>query len=117
MLKIKKVESLIGSISGGHKIKSRLSKARRALKSKKLDRRKALSFLDKAIIVLDGEVSWRLKASENFLNSLKVYEKVISGSIGLRSQEKLTSDQAKEIASCQAHHRDCLLYTSPSPRD
>ena len=45
MLKIKNVEGLVGSISGGHKIKSRLSKARRALRGKKLDRKKALSFL------------------------------------------------------------------------
>ena len=109
MLKIKNVEGLVGSISGGHKIKSRLSKARRALRGKKLDRKKALSFLDKAIIVLDEEVFWRLKGSESFLKSLKVYEKAISGSIGLRSQARLTSDQAEEIASCQAHHRDISL--------
>jgi hypothetical protein len=41
---------------------------------------------------------------------LKSYDAAIQHTIGMRLQERLTSDQAESIATCLAEHKDISLY-------
>ncbi len=108
MAQIKLLESSLSSIKNAHTIKSKLSKARRALK-KTQDRDKASGQLVKAIEMLETEISWRTRAKLDYLPGLEKVNDVIKNTIGLRMQERLSIDQAKEIAGCLAHHKDISL--------
>jgi len=109
MLVIKALGIEISSLKNAHTVKSKLSKARRALKGNSPNIEKSLTELDKAIVILDKEINWRLRAEKEFYPSLKQYQQAISQTIGLRMQERLTEDQAKSIASCLSEHKDISL--------
>ncbi|MCP4077134.1 MAG: TRAP transporter large permease subunit [Gammaproteobacteria bacterium] len=108
MEQIKGVESSLSAIKNAHPVKSKLSKARRALK-KTQDRDKASGLLVKAVEILETEVSWRSQASRLYLPGLQQFDEVVKNTIGLRMQERLSIDQAEEIASCLAKHKDISL--------
>jgi hypothetical protein len=104
---IKAVESQLGSISGSSAIRSKLSKARRALKKVKID--KSIQEFEAAIVLLKEDVAWRQRAATELLPALKTYDESIRMTIGMRLQERLTIEQAKSIASCLSIHRDVSL--------
>lgn len=85
------------------------SKARRALKGDEPKRDKAAGLLEDALELHGTEVAWRQQASTQLSARLDEYDGTIKKSIGLRMQARLTVDQAEEIASCQAIHRDISL--------
>ena len=97
-------------MSGVSHIKSRLSKARRALKGNNPDTEKALKFLSEGLKRHADEVQWRQSAAQKLLPDLQRYNDAIRNTIGLRLQERLTTEQAEEVASCQSIHRDISLY-------
>ncbi len=109
IIKIKETESFLGKISGAYVIKARLSKARKALKRNKSNRQKANEFLVVALSILDSEVSWRTEGTKKLKRGLMTYNNVIEQNIGLRSQERLNSQQAVEIAACQSTHKNISL--------
>ena len=109
MTAIKVVESAIGAIAGATPVKSKLSKARRAMKGDSPKRDKAAKELAKALAALDQELAWRRQAQSQLATGLAVYDAAIAQTIGLRSQERLTEDQATEVAACQSVHRDISL--------
>jgi hypothetical protein len=43
------------------------------------------------------------------LPKLKKYNQIIKNNIGLRLQSKLTKEQAKFVAACNADHKDISL--------
>ncbi len=106
---IKSVEKAIRTVEGTSHINSRLSKARRAFKGDNPDRDKAAAELAKGIDLFTAEVAWRRKAATQLAAGLAAYDDAIKGTIGLRSQERLTTDQAIEVASCLSIHRDISL--------
>lgn len=106
---IKSVEKLLGAIKGANPIRSKLSKARRTLKGKKTDPQKAAKELTKAITAFNTEVTWRNRAAGELATGLGDYEMAIRDTIGLRQQERLSSEQAAEVASCKAVHRNISL--------
>ena len=109
MPSIKKAEKAVGSIEGASHIKSKLSKARRALKGAQPKREKAAGLLGDGLELHAAEIAWRQQASTQLLAGLDEYDDAIKNSIGLRIQARLTVDQAEEIAGCQAIHRDISL--------
>ncbi len=109
MAAIKAVEKEIGAVAGAGTVKSKVSKVRRLFKKPNPDREKAAALLAKALEVFDAEVAWRTRAAKELAPALREYELAIRNSIGLRSQERLTGDQADEIASCLSVHRDISL--------
>ncbi|MDH3672367.1 MAG: TRAP transporter large permease subunit [Gammaproteobacteria bacterium] len=109
MTNIKQAEKAVGSIEGASHIKSKLSKARRALKGDQAKREEAAELLKDALGLHAAEVAWRQQASTHLSAGLDDYNDAIKNSIGLRMQARLTVDQAEEIASCQAIHRDISL--------
>jgi len=106
---IQAVESQFSGVAGASPIKSNISKARRALRGKKYDPEQAHKELAKALDIFAKEMAWRTKARDLLSTGLKEYDEAIKETIGLRSQERLTDDQAGDIASCLSIHRDISL--------
>ena len=109
MAAIKLVERRLGDVGGTSAIKTKLSKARRALKGNAPNLEKAIMLLVQARAIYTDEVGWRNRASSELVAGLDEYDQAIRDSIGLRQQRWLSVAQAKEIASCQAVHRDVSL--------
>jgi hypothetical protein len=107
--RIAEVAKLVGKVDGAGAIRSQLSKARRALKSKKPDPEKALASFNKALQAYDEDLSWRRRASKELLPGLRDYEATIRDTIGLRQQPRIPEKQALEIAGCNSAHRDISL--------
>ncbi|MFT5504501.1 MAG: tripartite ATP-independent transporter DctM subunit [Gammaproteobacteria bacterium] len=93
-----------------HRVNSKLSKARRALRGNSPNPEKALQQINQAQEQLEFEISWRRDANQQLLPSLNVYNDAISRTIGMRQQERLDQDQAESIASCLSVHRDLSLH-------
>ncbi len=107
---IKIVEQEIAGLAGAHRIKSKISKARRAFRKKdNPQREKALDNLNKALELYEVEIIWRNRAIKELAQGLNEYEKSIQKTIGLRMQERLPTDKAKEVASCLSVHKDISL--------
>ncbi|NQU58182.1 MAG: C4-dicarboxylate ABC transporter permease, partial [Rhodospirillales bacterium] len=96
-------------VKGSNPIKSKISKVRRALKGKKPKPEKAAEEYAKALSAFATEVRWRKRAAVELLSGLNTYDIAIRDTIGLRQQERLNTEQAAEIASCKANHRDISL--------
>jgi tripartite ATP-independent transporter DctM subunit len=109
MDRIKQSEKALGKVAGTSSIKSKLSKARRAIKGKKPKPEKAIQFLKEGLKLHAAEVDWRRRAAVEIAPALAAYDNAIKDSIGLRLQRRLPADQVKEIASCQSIHRDYSL--------
>ena len=98
-----------GAIEGADDIKSALSKARRALRSKTPDRDKALGEIDKAVEVYAQQSGWRKAADASLKSGIGTYVEAMAPTIGIRSQNKLTREQALYVAACLSDHRDISL--------
>ncbi len=106
---IKSVEMDVGAIAGAHPIKSKLSRARRALRGKSPNLDKAAAELIKALNAHTAEMKWRKRAEKQLATDLTNYENAIRLTIGARQQDRLSDEQAEAVASCQSHHRDISL--------
>ena len=109
MAAIKIVEKKLGAVAGSGKVKSKLSKARRALKKKTPKIDKALNNLSQGIKLFQTEVAWRSRAKSELLGELQGYDDLIKNSIGLRLQRYMTTEQAQYVAVCHSHHKDVSL--------
>jgi len=107
IMTIKAASSALGD--GTSKIKSKLNKARRAMKGDSPKRDKAAKQLAAAMELFTAELAWRSAAAEKLGTGLATYDAAIRQSIGLRLQERLSSEQSKEVASCLSIHRDISL--------
>ena len=59
--------------------------------------------------ILESEIQWRQRAVQ-LANELRAYDQAIASTLGMRMQQRLTTDQAESIASCLAVHRDVSLH-------
>jgi len=92
-----------------HRIASKLSRAKRALRGNNSDKDKALDNLLQAAEILQSELDWRMRAVD-LASDLREYDATIASTIGMRMQQRLTGEQAESIASCLAVHRDLSLH-------
>jgi tripartite ATP-independent transporter DctM subunit len=106
---IETVEKKVGNVPGASKVKSAVSKARRKLRGDSPDPQGALAELEKAFPEFDQDVAWRQQAKTDMLADLQKYDNAIADTIGVRMQERLTPEQAKDLASCLSIHRDISL--------
>ena len=109
MEQIKQVEKALGKIAGTSSIKTKLSRARRALKGKKPKPEKAIRSLSEGLALYTAEVDWRRRAAVEIAPALAAYDTAIKDTIGLRLQRRMTSDQIKAVAACRSVHRDYSL--------
>lgn len=98
-----------GKVEGARDIKSALSKSRRALKSRTPDRDKALAEYAKAVAAYEGQKVWRVSADNALRPVITTYLDAIKGTLGIRSQPRLTRDQGLYMAACSSGHRDISL--------
>jgi TRAP-type mannitol/chloroaromatic compound transport system permease large subunit len=96
-------------VAGTDDIKSAISKARRALKSRTPNKEKAQGELDKAIMAYQAQVGWRTQGEITILPKLSEYESTMRKTIGIRDQAKLTREQSLFVAKCQSGPRDVSL--------
>jgi tripartite ATP-independent transporter DctM subunit len=106
---IKQTEKALGKVAGTSAVKSKLSKARRALKGNKPDPKKAIKLLNEGLTIYAAEVDFRRRAAVEIAPALASYDNAIKDSIGLRLQRRLADGQVKEVASCMSIHRDYSL--------
>lgn len=106
---IKATEKKLGKVAGSSKVKSKLSKARRALKKKTPKMDKVLNYLSQGLALFHTEVAWRSRAKTELLGDLQVYDDLLKKSIGLRLQRYMTTEQAQHVAVCHSHHKDVSL--------
>ena len=97
------------NVAGADDVKSALSDARRALKSRTPDPEKAMEAYDEALQAFDGQTQWRADALSSLKPGLQAYVESIQDTLGSRQQQRLSRDQALYIASCTASHRDLSL--------
>jgi tripartite ATP-independent transporter DctM subunit len=90
-------------------IRSPLSKARRALNPRRLNRDTANAEVEKSIAAYTTDVAWRKRAEAALFVDLTTYNEAIRTSIGLRLQDRLPNEITSDIASCLAVHRDISL--------
>jgi hypothetical protein len=110
MQRIKEIESSLGSIAGASPIKSKFSKARRALKGKKPNVENALRHWQNGMKIYFQEINWRQLAVNELAQPLANYELLLKDSIGLRMQKKLNKDQALAVSACKSSHEDISLF-------
>ena len=67
------------------------------------------NFSNDAFNLVDQELEWRKAAAIDLLPKLKKHNQIIQNNIGLRLQSKLTKEQAKFVAACNADHKDISL--------
>jgi len=106
---IRAFEKTLSAVPGTSKIKSRLSKARRALKGDNADREEAGTELTAALDLFAAEVDWRKRAATSLGAGLETYNDAIKHTIGLRLQTRLPTEIATTVAACLSHHRDISL--------
>ena len=109
MAAIKLQEKNMGEFAGVSSIKSKLSKARRALKGSKYDPEKAKGYHSQAMEMLTAEILWRQRAVTDMAPALVSYDMAIKDSIGLRLQERMSVDLATTVSACMASHKDVSL--------
>jgi tripartite ATP-independent transporter DctM subunit len=97
-----------GAVAGADDVKSALNKARRALREKKFDREKALTEYGKALAAYDDQKAWRAAAA-GLEPGLGAYLEGIEGTLGIRSQPRLSREEALYMARCSSYHRDISL--------
>jgi len=103
------VAKLFSAIGGASDVSSPLSKARRSLRARSLDREKAAAELANATEAYQEQLIWRRAAEGELKSGIETYIAGISDTIGSRQQERLSREQALFIASCNAIHRDISL--------
>jgi hypothetical protein len=109
MERIKQSETDLGKVAGTSAIKTKLSKARRALKGNKPEPEESIQSLSEGLALYADEVYWRRRAAAEIAPALASYDNAIKDSIGLRLQRRLSDDQVKAVASCLSIHRDFSL--------
>ena len=107
---IKMVGADLDNLTEMHRVKSRLSKSRKALRGDNPDREKAASLVSQALEQMKTEIKWHQRAASELAAELEAYDQVIASTIGMRMQERLTPEQAESIASCLAVHKDLTLH-------
>ena len=109
VLALREAEKLFNGITGASHVKSRFTRARRDLTRNQPKMTRAAKSLTQGLDRYEAELKWRRRAATDLLAGLTAYEASIRDNIGLRSQSRLNSDQAVEVAGCLSIHRDISL--------
>ena len=107
---IKALEFKIDELTETHRIKSKLSRAKRALRGTTPDKEVALAEVMLAEEIMQSEIEWHQRASRELATDLEEYDQAIAATIGMRMQARLNSEQAESIATCLAVHKDISLH-------
>ena len=99
----------ISEISGVEEIANKLDDLYSALDAEEFNKEEIKNISNDTFDLVDQELIWRKAAAIDLLPKLKKYNQIIKNNIGLRLQSKLTKEQAKFVAACNADHKDISL--------
>ncbi len=99
----------VGEISGSDEFADKLDYLITLMDEDEVDFEKLQSSTDDTIALFEQEVSWRKNFKKKYMDRINAHDKVISGTIGLRLQSKLTKEQAIYVSKCNSIHRDISL--------
>ena len=102
-------ERALGGVEGASHIRTKIARARRDLTRRVPNRERAAKQLAEGLERFAKEVEWRRRAKAELATDLAAYDDAIKNTIGLRLQERLSSAQAADVASCLSVHRDISL--------
>ena len=99
----------VGEISGSDDFADKLDYLITLMDEDEVDFEKLQSSTVDTIALFEQEVSWRKNFKKKYMDRIDAHDKVISETIGLRLQSKLTKEQAIYVSKCNSIHRDISL--------
>ena len=99
----------VGEISGSDEFADKLDYLITLMDEDEVDFEKLQSSTIDTIALFEQEVSWRKNFKKKYMDRINNHDKVISETIGLRLQSKLTKEQAIYVSKCNSIHRDISL--------
>ena len=74
-----------------------------------VDFEKLQSSANDTYVLFQQEIDWRKNFKKKHMDTINAHDKIISETIGLRLQSKLTKEQAIYVSRCNSIHRDISL--------
>jgi len=102
-------ENRLEDLAGGDEVTSLIGDVRRALDAEQPDRDAAGAALDQADAAFAGELAWRRSVDADSAATLAVLGETLQDTLGIRSQSRMTREQALHVAACGSHHTDVSL--------
>ena len=99
----------VGETSGSDEFADKLDYLITLMDEDEVDFEKLQTSTVDTIALFEQEVSWRKNFKKKYMDRINAHDKVISETIGLRLQSKLTKEQAIYVSKCNSIHRDISL--------
>ena len=99
----------VGEISGSDEFADKLDYLITLMDEDEVDFEKLQTSMVDTFALFEQEVSWRKNFKKKYIDRINAHDKVISETIGLRLQSKLTKEQAIYVSKCNSIHRDISL--------
>ena len=99
----------VGEISGSDEFADKLDYLITLMDEDEVDFEKLQSSANDTYILFQQEIDWRKNFKKKHMDKINAHDKIISETIGLRLQSKLTKEQAIYVSKCNSIHRDISL--------
>ena len=99
----------VGEISGSDEFADKLDYLITLMDEDEVDFEKLQSSANDTYVLFQQEIDWRKNFKKKYIDKINAHDKIISETIGLRLQSKLTKEQAIYVSRCNSIHRDISL--------
>ena len=103
------LELSLEDLPGASDVSSGVAGARRALDDDEPDAEEAIEELDEALAAREAELAWRRAVDPDVAATIVSLEARLRETLGIRSQQRMSREQALHVAACNAAHRDVSL--------
>ena len=99
----------VGEISGSDEFADKLDYLITLMDEDEVDFEKLQTSANDTYVLFQQEIDWRKNFKKKHMDKINAHDKIISETIGLRLQSKLTKEQAIYVSKCNSIHRDISL--------
>ena len=99
----------VGEISGSDEFADKLDYLITLMDEDEVDFEKLQTSANDTYVLFQQEIDWRKNFKKKYMDKINAHDKIISETIGLRLQSKLTKEQAIYVSRCNSIHRDISL--------
>jgi len=99
----------VGEISGSDEFADKLDYLITLMDEDEVDFEKLQRSANDTYVLFQQEIDWRKNFKKKHMDKINAHDKIISETIGLRLQSKLTKEQAIYVSKCNSIHRDISL--------
>ena len=99
----------VGEISGSDEFADKLDYLITLMDEDEVDFEKLQTSANATYVLFQQEIDWRKNFKKKHMDKINAHDKIISETIGLRLQSKLTKEQAIYVSKCNSIHRDISL--------